>query len=312
MKIAAAQIRPHWMNKQATLRKAIDTIEEAARLGVELVVFPEAFLSGYPFWLCRTNAASFEDHLQSQAYAQFIEAAVEADGPEITQLVEAARDHKVSVFMGMNERGTAVGRGSIYCALLKIDAEQGLLGIHRKMTPTHDERLCWAPGDAQELKTHKIGGFRVGGLCCWENWMPLARFTLYCGGEELHISIWPGNAVVAENIVASTAREGGVWSLSVHGLLSMSDVADDFVFKKQLIAEGYDLIFCGGSALYAPGGAEVSAPAIGVEGLICHDIDLAEVYAARHFLDITGHYHRADIFDLKLRGSRFTEASLRD
>lgn len=142
--------------------------------------------------------------------------------------------------------------------------------------------------------------------------MPLARFTLYSGGEELHVSIWPGNAVVAENIVASTAREGGVWSLSVHGLLSMSDVADDFVFKKQLIADGYDLIFCGGSALYAPGGAEVSAPAIGVEGLICHEIDLAEVYAARHFLDITGHYHRADIFDLKLRGSRFTAASLRD
>ena len=310
MKIAAAQVRPYWMNKKATLAKAIDLMAEAASLGVDLVVFPEAFLSGYPFWLCRTDAASFEDRLQSQAYAQFIDQAVEADGPEIRQLVEASRDLKISVFMGMNERGVAVGRGSIYCALLKIDAEQGFLGIHRKMTPTHDERLCWAPGDAQELKTHKIKGFQTGGLCCWENWMPLARFTLYSGGDELHISIWPGNAVVAENIVAATAREGGVWSLSVHGLLSMTEVPDDFVFKKQLVEDGYDRIFTGGSALYAPGGAEVSAPAVGVEGLICHDIDLAAVYAARHFLDITGHYHRADIFDLKLRAARFTQTSL--
>ena len=90
----------------------------------------------------------------------------------------------------------------------------------------------------------------------------------------------------------------------------MTDVPDDFVFKKQLVEDGYDRIFTGGSALYAPGGAEVSAPAVGVEGLICHDIDLAAVYAARHFLDITGHYHRADIFDLKLRAARFTQTSL--
>ncbi len=310
MKIAAAQIRPKWLDKAGTLAKAVDTIAAAADQGVDLVVFPEAFLAGYPFWICRTDGASFEDRLQSVAYAQFIEAAVEADGPEVKRLVEAARDYKVSVFLGMNERGTSVGRGSVYCALLKIDSEQGFLGIHRKLMPTHDERLCWGAGDAHSLKTHRIAGFQVGGLCCWENWMPLARFALYCGGEELHVSLWPGNAVVADHVVGATAREGGVWSLSVHGLLSMSDIPDDFVFKPQLLEEGYTDMLRGGSALYAPDGTLVIPPAIGIEGLICHEISREKIYEARHFLDITGHYHRPEIFELKVSDTRLDEARL--
>lgn len=310
MKIAAAQIRPVWLNKAATVAKVIETIKQAAAEEIDLVAFPEAFVSGYPFWLCRTDAASFGDPAQSDAYARFLDASMEADSTEVKQIVEASRDHGVSVFLGFNERGGSIGRGTLYCSLLKIDANEGLLGVHRKLMPTHDERLCWGPGDAHQLRTHRIAGVQVGGLCCWENWMPMARFALYCGGEELHISLWPGNAVVAEGIVSATAREGRVWSLSVHGLLSMSDIPDDFPFKAELVAEGYDIIFNGGSSLAAPDGTVVIPPSPGVEGLISHTIDVKKVYENRQLFDVTGHYYRPDIFNLQIRGDRFDTEKL--
>ncbi|MET1046723.1 MAG: carbon-nitrogen hydrolase family protein [Hyphomicrobium sp.] len=310
LKIAAAQIRPVWLNKRATVAKVIETIKQAAAEEVDLLAFPEAFVSGYPFWLCRTDAASFGDPKQGDAYSRLLDASIEADSDEVKQIVEAARDYRVSVFLGFNERGSGIGRGTLYCALLKIEAEQGVLGVHRKLMPTHDERLCWAAGDAHGLRTHRISGVRVGGLCCWENWMPMARFALYCGGEELHISLWPGNAVVAEGIVSATAREGRVWSLSVHGLLSMSDIPDDFPFKSELVAEGYDVIFNGGSSLVAPDGTVVIPPSPGVEGLICYTIDVRTVYENRQLFDVTGHYYRPDIFDLRIRGDRFDAARL--
>ena len=310
MKIAAAQIRPKWLDKQGTIAIVIETIAQASALGIDLVAFPEAFVSGYPFWLCRTDGAAFDNPRQGEAYAQFLEASIEADSAELHRVVEAARDYGVSVYLGMNERGRTNGRGTLHCALAAIDAKAGLLGIHRKLMPTHDERLCWGLGDAHDLKSHEIGGFRVGGLCCWENWMPLARFALYAGGEDLHISVWPGNAVVAEAIVETVAREGRVWSLSVHGLLSMDDVPDDFVFKQDLVAAGYDTIFRGGSSLVDPSGKVVIPPAIGAEGLISFDIDHATIARQRQAFDVSGHYHRPDVFQLTIDGSRFDGSSL--
>ncbi len=310
MKIAAAQIRPKWLDKPGTVQRVTDTLRLAAAQGIELIAFPEAFLSGYPFWLCRTNGASFDDPSQKSAYAQFLEAAVEADSTEIRTIVEAARDYGVSAYLGVNERGRDAGRGTVYCSLFAIDAAQGLVGVHRKLMPTYDERLCWGPGDAHGLQVHKISGVGVAGLCCWENWMPLARFALYSGGEDLHISVWPGNAEVAEGIVSAIAREGRVWSLSVHGLLSLSDVASDFVFKKMLQEAGYNVIFRGGSSLVDPSGKVVVAPTLDVEGLISYDIDLAAVRLNRQTFDVSGHYHRPDIFKLQIDGARFDGSSL--
>jgi len=310
MKIAAAQIRPKWLDKPGTVRKIIDTIALASTQQVELVAFPEAFLSGYPFWLCRTDGASFDSPAQRSAYAQFLEAATEADSAEIRTIVEAARDYGVSVYLGVNERGRDAGRGTVYCSLFAIDALRGLVGVHRKLMPTYDERLCWGHGDAHGLKVHKIAGFGVGGLCCWENWMPLARFALYCGGEDLHVSLWPGNAPVADGIVQAIAQEGRVWSLSVHGLLSLSDVADDFVFKKALQESGHTVIFRGGSSLVDPSGRVVIEPTVDVEGLIAYDIDLDAVGRNRQTFDASGHYHRPDIFKLRIDDSRFEGSSL--
>src|SRR5271156_1707397 len=139
MKIAGAQIRPKWLDKAGTTQRIIETIGAAAQDGVQLLVFPEAFLSGYPFWLCRTDGASFDSARQRTAYAQFLEASVETDSREIASIVEAARDQRISVQLGINERGRSAGRGSVRCSLLTIHQDRGLVGVHRKLIPTYDE-----------------------------------------------------------------------------------------------------------------------------------------------------------------------------
>lgn len=310
VRVAAAQIRPVWLDRPATAARVIATIEEAARRGVSILAFPEAFLAGYPFWLCRTNGAAFDDPVQKRAFARFLDAAVELTAPELRRITEAARDLRIAVWLGINERGTGAERYSVYCTLLTILPEEGLVGAHRKLVPTYDEKLCWAFGDARDLRVHQVGRLRVGGLNCWENLMPLARFALYAGGEDLHISVWPGNPSVSDDPAHLVAVEGRVWSLNANGLLRLDDVPDDFDLKPTLRDAGYDRIFEGGSSIRAPGGVIVAGPLIGTEGLVVHDIDLALVRAERQALDVAGHYHRADLFSVSI--DRRRRAPLRD
>jgi len=307
LNLAIAQLRPAWLNKSATTKIIIDAIADAGRQGIELLAFSEAFLSGYPFWVCRTNGAAFGDARQERAYAQFLEAAAEIEGPEIALITGAARDFNVSVVLGINERGARAGRGTVWCTLVTIHARHGVIGAHRKLMPTHDERLCWGIGDARDLRTHEFGAFRVGGLSCWENWMPLARNSLYEDGEDVHISVWPGNAGVTHNLAHVSAHEGRVWSASVCGLLSLSDVPPDFEFYDDLAVEKTDVIFAGGSLIVSPQGAVVAEIDPGIEGIIAYDIDMQAIRSARHNFDPAGHYARSDIFRVGVQRYRLGE-----
>ncbi|CAI8725227.1 carbon-nitrogen hydrolase family protein [Pseudomonas sp. PDM03] len=304
MKIGAAQLRPAWLNRARTCQIVIDAIKEASEQGIELLVFSESFLSGYPFWICRTNGSAFDDPLQKRAYSQFLEAAVEVPGHEINLIVEASRDYGVGVYLGINERGVREGRGSIYCTLVAIHPERGLLGVHRKLVPTFDERLCWAPGDGHGLQAHDFGEFKVGGLNCWENWMPLARFALYAQGEDIHVSVWPGNASAIKNAGQLIATEGRVWVVSSSGLLSLSDVPEDFVFYDALKDDGVDVIFTGGSCIVDPSGQVVAQAEDGKEQIISFDADLGRVREERHNFDPTGHYSRQDVFRVSIDRTR--------
>jgi nitrilase len=281
-----------------------NAIAEAAQRGVELLAFSESFLSGYPFWVCRTNGAAFDDARQQRAYAYFVEAAAEIEGHELRIIAEAARDHKISLYLGMNERGSRAGRGSIWCTLVTIDARRGIVGAHRKLMPTYDERLCWAVGDARDLRTHAFGDFRVGGLNCWENWMAYARAALYEDGEDVHICIWPGNESVTKGLPMLAAQEGRVWCASVCGLLSLSDVPEEFEFYRDFAAEGLDVIFAGGSAIYSPTQEIVGRLEPGIAGIVSHEIDRATLHRARQSFDQSGHYARPDIFALSVNRSR--------
>ncbi|MFD0986329.1 carbon-nitrogen hydrolase family protein [Methyloligella solikamskensis] len=304
MRIGAAQLRPRWLDKAGTVRKVIEAIGQAAAQDVQLLAFPEAFLSGYPFWLCRTNAAAFDEPLQKQAYAQFLDAAVEVPSAEIAQIVETCRDHKVSIFLGANERGSQIGRGSIYCAMIAIDAESGVRGVHRKLVPTFDERLCWSPGDGNGMKAHAFDGVRVGALNCWENWMPFPRFAMYASGEDVHIAAWPGNAAVAGVAPQFIAREGRVYVVSVMGLLSLADIPDDFALKPELAAQDETDFFTGGTVIVAPTGELIAEAASGEETIVTAEIDLAAVRGERQNFDVSGHYNRPDVFDFSVSRRR--------
>lgn len=296
MRVAAAQAASVWLDPTATTDKVVRLMGEASRQGVDLLVFPETFLSGYPFWVMLGGGGRFGDPEQARAYAAYLEAAVELDGPELRRVVEAARELHVYVYLGVSERGRGPsGRGTVYCTLVAIDPEQGLVGAHRKLNPTHAERLVWGHGDGHGLRTHQVGPLRVGGLNCWENWMPLARHALYADGEELHVAAWPGSAAQTRDIARFVALEGRVFVVLASGLISADTVPADFPFYG-LIKDKPSGFYSGGSCIVAPDGSWMVEPTVGDEGLIVADLDPARVAAARHTFDPTGHYARPDVF----------------
>jgi nitrilase len=312
VRIAAAQARPHWLDPSATTKKVISWLEHAAVQQVELVAFPETFLSGYPSWLEHTGGAKFDDAMQKRAYAAYLDAAIEVTGPEIQLITEAARDLGIFVYLGTIERDVSVGRGTVYCTLVAIDPHAGVVGAHRKLMPTHEERLVWGIGDGNGLRVHQAGAVRVGGLNCWENWMPQARHALYAQGEELHVSVWPGNPRNTEETTRFIAREGRVFSLAANGLLGLADIPADFPLRAALEEAGVTEYCRGGSAVAAPDGRWLVEPLADEERLIVADIDLAEVRAERLNMDPTGHYSRPDVFTVEVDRRRRAASRFQD
>ena len=312
MRIAAAQARPYWLDPSATTKKVIAWLENAAAQQVELVAFPETFLSGYPSWLEHTDAARFDDAMQKRAYAAYLDAAVEVTGPEILRITEAARDLGIFVYLGTIERDITVGRGTVFCTLVAIDPHAGVVGTHRKLMPTYEERLVWGIGDGNGLRVHQVGATRVGGLNCFENWMPQARHALYAQGEELHVSVWPGNPRNTVDITRFIAQEGRVFSLAANGLLGLADIPADFPLRAALEEAGVTEYCRGGSALAAPDGSWLVEPLADEERLIVADIDLAEVRAERLTVDPTGHYSRPDVFTVDVDRRRRAASRFQD
>jgi nitrilase len=169
VRVAAAQAHPCWLDPAATTEKVVAWLEDAAAQDVELVAFPETFLSGYPFWVELTGGARFDDARQKRAYAAYLDAAVELDGPELARVREAAGDLGVFVYLGTTERDASCGRGTVFCTLVAIDPAAGMVSAHRKLMPTYEERLVWGTGDGHGLRVHRVAGTRVSGLNCWEN-----------------------------------------------------------------------------------------------------------------------------------------------
>jgi nitrilase len=233
------------------------------------------------------------------AYAAYLDAAVELDGPELEQITTAARDLDIFIYLGVAERKA----GSVHATLVAIDPEHGIVSAHRKLMPTYGERTVWATGDGHGLRVHDVEGLRVGGLNCWENWMPLTRQAMYAAGEEVHIAAWPGSAAMTADIPRFIALEGRVWVILASGLLSAEDVPTDFPYY-DLIAEKPAGFLNGGSCIAAPDGSWVIAPIADEERLLATDIDRDTVHRARQTFDPAGHYTRPDVFDLQVNRRR--------
>jgi len=311
MRIAAAQAHPAWGQPDLGTERVIDWIARAGTERVDLLAFGETHLGGYPFWMGMTDGARFNAPDQKQAYAYYLDAAVELDGPQLRLISEAAAEHRVFTYLGLAERRADTARGSVYATLVAIDPEQGIVSAHRKLQPTYDERLVWAPGDGNGLRVHRFTGrggdtMRVGGLNCWENWMPQARLAMYADGEDIHVSAWPGAARLTKDITRFIAREGRVFSLAAGSLMSRSDVPDDFPLADRIEdGEWMD----GGGAIAGPDGEWLQEPAT-TEGLVIADVDVARVREERHNFDPVGHYGRPDVFQLHVDRRRLSVAEL--
>lgn len=310
LRVAAAQIAPVWLNRQATIERVIEQIEQAAVSGVELVAFGETLVPGYPFWVERTDGARFDSALQKDFFAHYVSQAVVIEEGHLMPVCEAARRNAMTVVLGILERPADRGE-SVYAAVVVIDSTGQIQSVHRKLMPTHEERLVWSIGDGHGLRTHRIGDFTLGALNCWENWMPLARVALQSQGEDLHVAIWPGSPRNTRDITRFMALEGRSYVLSVSGLMLLDDCRnnwpDDLPHARTLKQAAVDMPWAsGGSCLCGPDGKWLIEPVAEQSGLFYADIDPAQVRRARHNFDPAGHYARPDVFQLSVNRTRQT------
>ena len=294
------------------MAKVVDWIAKGAAQGCELIIFGEALVPGYPFWVERTDGAKFESKLQKELYAHYVGQGVSIDDGDLDPVCKAAAKHNTAVYLGVMERAGNRGGHSLYCSMVYIDAEGKIGSVHRKLMPTHEERLVWAIGDGHGLRTHKLGPFTVGGLNCWENWLPLARAALYGQGEDLHVAIWPGNLRNTEDITRHIAREARSYVASVSGLMRRTDIADDLPHADLLRESADDMMANGGSCLASPTGEWLLEPETGVESLRVTTIDHQLVLEERHSLDVVGHYSRPDVTRLTVNRKRQTTTKFDD
>lgn len=312
LRVAAAQIAPVWLDRDASLARVIEAIDQAAVAGVELLAFGETLVPGYPFWVERTDGARFDHPWQKALYAHYVDQAVDLAAGHLDGVCEAARRNAITVVLGVLERPADRGQ-SVYASVVTIGADGAVLSCHRKLVPTHEERLVWASGDGHGLRTHAVGDFTLGSLNCWENWMPLARASLQAQGETLHVAIWPGSARLTRDITRFMALEGRSFVLSASGLMRRQDFPDQVPGRARLLEVMADMPWApGGSCLAGPDGRWIIEPDEHTEGLLVAEIDLADVRRARQNFSPSGHYSRPDVLALKVNRGRQTTADFTD
>jgi nitrilase len=302
IKVAAVQAAPVYLDLSRSVEKALSLIAEAARLGAALVVFPETWLPGYPAWLdCCRDVALWDHEPTKKVFARLMENSVVIPGPVTEALAAAAREHQVVLNISAHERvREGAGRGTLYNTMLTFGSDGSLLNRHRKIMPTYTERLIWGEGDGTSLKAVDTRAGRVGGLICWEHWMPLARHVLHVSGEDIHIAAWP--QVKEMNLVASRhyAFEGRCFVIACGAVMKSSELPREL----EPIASLQDpdaLVLNGGSAIIAPDGSLLAGPVFDEETILTADLDLSRIAEESLTLDVTGHYYRPDLFEVKLK-----------
>jgi len=304
--IGLAQIAPVWLNRSQTMTRILEHVHKAAEADCKLVAFGEALLPGYPFWIERTNGATFNSPVQKEIHAHYLDQAVQIEADHLDILCEAAKERQIAIVLGCIERPADRGGHSVYASLVYIDAEGVIQSVHRKLMPTYEERLTWSPGDGHGLRVHKLGAFTIGGLNCWENWMPLPRAALYGLGEDLHIAIWPGGVHNTRDITRFIAMESRSYVVSVSGLMRKSDFPTDTPHLAAILENSKDILADGGSCVAGPDGKWIIEPIADEEKLIIATLDHKCVREERQNFDPAGHYSRPDITQLTVNRGRQT------
>ncbi|MGH7472306.1 MAG: carbon-nitrogen hydrolase family protein [Longimicrobiales bacterium] len=281
------------------LSQALAAIAEAAARGANLIAFAETWLPGYPAWLDVCPAISLWDHAPTKAvFRRFFEQSITVPGTATEQLSRAAAQAGITVVLGAVERATGPTQATLYNTLLTFGPDGSLLNHHRKLMPTHTERLVWGLGDARGVRTVETAAGRVGGLICWEHWMPLARQALHEAGEDIHVAAWP--QVKEMNLVASRhyAFEGRCFVLCAGALLRGRELPPELTPDPTLVPAPDSWVLRGGSCIIGPDGVLLAGPVYEQSTILYADIDRGRITEESLTLDVTGHYARPDCFRL--------------
>lgn len=294
MRIAAiVQHSPVFLDLQASVEKAVGLIGEAAAQGASVIAFPETWLPGYPVWLDYSPSAGLWDYQPAKTlFRRLWENSVALDSPEIARLIACAAKHRVLLLMGVHER---VG-DTLFNSILYL-SEAGVAGVHRKLMPTYTERMIWGQGDGSTLTAIDFDGARVGGLICWEHWMPLTRAAMHARRELIHAAQWP--MVNGMHLVASRhyAFEGQCFVLAAGAMLHSDQLPAGFELLDE-IPRGP--ILRGGSAIIGPDGGLIGEQQRDIETILYAEIDEQKAIEGRMLLDVNGHYSRPDVFHLEV------------
>ena len=293
--VACAQLEPVIFDRDATIEKLAAGAAEIAAKGARLAVFPEAFVPAYPSSTWAKALAGWAEEGAKEAFALLARESVEIPGPAERRLGEIARENELWLVTGVTERDPA-RPGTLYNSLLYHGPDGELALRHRKLVPTNHERLVWGPGDGGGLEAVETPLGRIGGLICWENYMPLARFALYESGVELYVASTADDSEGWQSTLAHIARESRAFVISPSHFQRASSYPDDFPLRR--LVEGLDVIGRGGSAILGPDGSYLAGPLWDDEGILYAELDPQRLAEERQRFDPVGHYHRPDVLRL--------------
>ena len=297
VKVACVQAEPVVLDREATLDKLERLTAEAAGNGAQLLVFPEAFVPAYPSSVWARALAGWSQPGAKEAFALLARESVEVPGPAADRIGAAARAHGVWIVTGVTEVDPQ-RPSTLYNTLLYHGPDGSLVEKHRKLVPTNHERLVWGQGDGGGLRAFETALGRLGGLICWENYMPLARFALYESGIEIYIASTADDGDTWQATLVHIARESRSFVVAPSHFQRASAYPDDFPLR-ELIADT-DVIGRGGSAILAPDGSYLAGPLYDEEGVLYAELDPARLWEERQRFDPSGHYHRPDVLQLSV------------
>lgn len=299
VKAAVVQAAPVPFDTAATVERVQAKIAEAGAAGAELIVFPEAYVGGYPWGLAFGTAVGGRSPAGRRTWQRYWESAIDVPGPEVEAMAAAAAAAKSYVVAGVIERDSTYSHGTLYCTLLYFGPDGALLGKHRKLKPTAAERLIWGEGDGSTLTTIDTPFGCVGGLICWENYMPLARMAMYGKGVEIYLAPTADARPRWQSTLQHIALEGRCFVLGCNQFVTRDMYPEDLEIADELLA--WPETLCrGGSAIYSPMGDVLAEPLFDAEGTLYAELDLSEIARAKFDFDVVGHYARPDVFDLRV------------
>jgi nitrilase len=298
--VAAVQISPAFLDREATIERACDAIADAATRGARLAVFPEAFVPGYPVWVW--SLAAGQTHDLRALYAELVDQSVTIPSAAVARLCDAARAAHIFVAIGVNERNAEASGTSLYNSLVFIGDDGQLLGVHRKLIPTAGERLVHAQGQGASLRAYDTAIGRVGGLICWENYMPLARQALYDAGVHIYAAPTWDRGEPWLSTLRHVAKEGRVYVIGCGSAIRPADLPDRLHFKAGVSVSATGWINPGDSVIVDPDGKLLAGPLHEQQGLLLAEVDPQRITGPRWQLDVAGHYSRPDLLALARHG----------